>query len=259
MLKTSACVAIALVWLQDLVRHDPILSLTHGGILTLALWLALPLPRFARSVLGLSAGLLIAATTYGAVKGETRCEEGGHVDCLTDEGLRYWVPVVLDRFGLQPFADLRNADLRGVDLRFKELRYADFSNADLSGADLSDAYMRRARLDRIDAVGSSWNRAYLDGATMSAARLRGSDLRGIHAYRVDLQEADLTGADASGASLSHANFKLGNLLRLNLSGTYLRFSENLVPEQLAQACGDSATRLPPGFTIAPCRGSTRSE
>ena len=255
LLSLLATAAVGSVWLADLVRHDRFLSLFHGiMIVSMLLPASFRPPRKRGWVGAIAGGCLLAVVTYGAVWGETRCDESSAVRCLADGGPRIWVPVILERLGVPVFADLQGADLSGLSLRGRDLRYADLSESDLDGADLSDANLRRATLDDVRAADSTWRAAYLDGATMARADLRRADLREIHAYRLDLSGADLRGADLENASLSHADLSGTRLGGSRMSGTYLRFSEGLTPARLGRACGDRRTLLPAGLSLPPCGG-----
>lgn len=256
-LSTLIVVALVSVWAVSLVRHDRWLSLFHSALLVGAVWLAawrqVSAKWLCTTIAALSAAV-IAFFSFGAIWGETRCDERGYVNCLVTEGPKIWVPKLFSAIRLATFADLRGNDLQKVDLSERDLRYADLRSADLRRADLSESNLRRARADNVNAEQSIWRNAYLTGATLSGAILAGSDLRKIHAYRVDLSGADLEGADLRRASLSHANLRGAKLSGTRLQGTYLRFVDGLTQTQLDTACGDENTRLPPGFTISACNG-----
>jgi len=247
--------ALAAVWLVTLARHDRVLSLMQGGMLFWAVWAALASLCFRWAIrTGVLAflSILMALGFYGAIWGETRCDEKSEVGCLTTAGPRVWVPEMLAGIGLSAFADLRGADLRGANLSGRDLRYADLRGAELEGANLSDSNLRRAMLDGISARGSNWRAAHLDGASFAGADLTGANLGAIHAYRVDFRGADLSKADIRNASLSHALLGGAGLNGTMLSGSYMRFVSGLVDSQLRGACGDRETLLPPGFSIRPC-------
>lgn len=250
-------VALASVWAVSLVRHDRWLSFFHSGLLVGAVWLTL-WRQVNDKLLCTTVAALFAAVvaffSYGAIWGETRCDERGYVDCLVSEGPRIWVPKLFSAVRLATFADLRGGDLKEANLSKRDLRYADLRSADLRGANLGDSNLRRARADRVNAQRSTWRNAFLTGATLSGAVLAGADLRSIHAYRIDLSSADMEGADLRGASLSHANLHGTKLDGARLEGSYLRFVDGLTQAQLDTACGNEKTRLPPGFTISACNG-----
>jgi hypothetical protein len=252
-LTISAVWGLGAIWLTDLALHDRRLTLLHCLLLLVVLY-----PRDLRSLRGgaftglAAAGGLAACISYGAIWGETRCDEPSPVRCLTDTGLRVWIPRMLEGLGVRVFADLRSADLSGAILRNRDLRYADLSGSDLRGADLADTNLRRARMEEIKAAGSSWRSAYLDGATVAGADMRDVDMRRVHAYRLDLRAADLTGADLRDASLSHVYLAGTRLEGARLQGAYLRYSAGLTSSQLSRACGDADTRLPPELTLPAC-------
>jgi uncharacterized protein YjbI with pentapeptide repeats len=123
-------------------------------------------------------------------------------------------------------SDLSGSVLQNSDLSKAYLAEADLSNANLIKADLSAAILRRA----------SFYGAGLDEADLSGADLRGASLNG----------ANLTDADLSGAKLNGTN-----LFKANLSG-----ARGLTQQQLNQACGHPATKVPDGMKPpTPCWGS----
>lgn len=127
-----------------------------------------------------------------------------------------------------PGCNLFQADLANLELKAKN-----FSGARLRQADASGAVLSRTRFAHGDL--RDFN-AY--GAVMTGADLRGADL--THATLVG---AYLEGADLSGARLEGAN----------LSGAEMERARGLTAVQIAQACGDEATKLPRGMRAPPCR------
>lgn len=251
----AAFSALVVVWLVTLARHDRILSLFQVLLLLSVAWRALPRQRLGGIIrVGVLAflALPLAILSYGAIWGETRCDEASKVRCLYTEGLRVRVPQLLAGIGVPVFADLRGVDLQAADLSDRDLRYADLRDADLKFADLSESNLRRALIDGVVAGNSNWQGAYLDGASFLDADLNGAVLNRIHAYRVDFRGANLTNADLRNASLSHSFLAQSKLNRARFNGTYMRFVEGLVDAQLAEACGDRETLLPPGFSIRLC-------
>lgn len=120
---------------------------------------------------------------------------------------------------------------------------ADFADRTLSGRDFTGARLRQA-----DA----------SAAVMTGARLGHADLRDLDAYgtllgRADLHGADLTNASLVGAYLQGADLAGARLAGANLSGAEASRARGLTRAQLAGACGDEATTLPPGLHIRPCR------
>jgi hypothetical protein len=252
-LTLLAAVAVASVWVTDLPLRSRWLTLLHCILLPVVVLPGriFPLSRRNLSLMAVSGGLA-ASISYGAIWGETRCDEPAPVRCLDETGLRARIPVLLAKLGLPAFAELRDADLRGLDLSGRDLRYAELSGSDLRGADLSGVNLRRARLDDVRAAGSRWRSAYLDGATMANADLRDADMRGIHAYRLNLTAADLRRSDLRGASLSHAYLAAATFAGARLQGAYLRFAEGLASGQLAGACADQETLASPGISLPVC-------
>lgn len=255
LLFIAAFSALVVVWLVTLARHDRVLSLFQVLLLLSVAWRALPRQRMGGIIrVGVLAflALPLAVVSYGAIWGETRCEEASKVRCLYTTGLRVRVPKVLAGIGVPVFADLRGVDLQAADLSERDLRYADLRGADLKFADLSESNLRRALIDGAVAGNSNWRGAYLDGASFLGADLNTADLNRIHAYRVDFRGANLINADLRNASLSHSYLAASKLNLALFNGTYMRFVEGLVEAQLAEACGDRDTLLPPGFSIRLC-------
>lgn len=125
-------------------------------------------------------------------------------------------------------ADLSEADLHGALLFGANLRGVFLLLADLHGANLSEAVLIEAKL-----AGANLNAANLSAANLNAADLSGANLRG----------AKLIGADLIGANLIQADLSEADLSEADLRGACL------IPEQLAEACGDERTRLPEGFAM----------
>lgn len=259
-LSIAALSALVVVWLVTLARHDRVLSLFQALLLLWVVWRALPHRRFGwimRAGVLACLAVLLAVFSYGAIWGETRCEEASEVGCLATGGPRVWVPKMLAGIGVPVFADLRGADLQTANLSSRDLRYADLRGAELMFADLGGSNLRRALIDGTVANNSNWRGAYLDGASFVGADLSGAILGGVHAYRVDFRGADLANADIRNASLSHAVLAEARLNGTLLNGTYMRFVTGLVDSQLAEACGDRDTLLPAGFSIRSCLSAAR--
>lgn len=251
-LVTLGCVAtLILVWLASLARHDRLLTLLHCLLILATLTALGGRRRLILCGVSLAAGAL-ALVSYGAIWGESRCQEPAAVTCLVDQGPRVWVPRLLEEMGIAAFAQLAGQDLRGADLSDRDLRYSDLRNTILNGANLSRSNLRRARMQALQGLDSRWRRAYLDGASLRGAALRGANLSRVHAYRLDLRQADLRGADMTRGSFSHAYLADARFQDTRLPGTYLRFSEGLSPAQLSGACGDSRTRLPYAARLREC-------
>ena len=89
-------------------------------------------------------------------------------------------------------------------------------------------------------------RTYIAKADLSGAKLQEADLRGANLQDAKLMEANLRGANLRGADL------VGTWLEnADLSGAEL-FQARLTVTQLQSACGDPATKLPPGTKLKPC-------
>jgi uncharacterized protein YjbI with pentapeptide repeats len=86
---------------------------------------------------------------------------------------------------------------------------------------------------------------------IESLRVRESE-RSLDLSLAYLKEANLSGADLRKANLSGADLRGAILFKANLSGANLSGVNNLLLEQLNQACGDNDTVLPDGLTITPC-------
>lgn len=119
---------------------------------------------------------------------------------------------------------------------------ADFANLNLRGRNLAGARLRQADLST---------------ALAGRARFTGGDLRDLNAYGAvmggaDFARSDLTNATFVGAYLEGANFAGAKLSGVNFSGAEMAHARGLNQGQLAGACGDPSTRLPPGLRLRAC-------
>jgi uncharacterized protein YjbI with pentapeptide repeats len=134
---------------------------------------------------------------------------------------------------------------------------------DLSGANFENGFFQLAVLIEANLAGTNLDGANLAGAQMEGANLAGASLRYANLSGARLQGADLRGADLShawlnwtwlvGAKLEGANLTNTVLIGTQIQGTDLTGAKGLTPAQLARACADTATRLPPGQRIPFCR------
>lgn len=114
-------------------------------------------------------------------------------------------------------ADCPDCDFTGANLQFQCVKTGDLSRARFDDANLKYACMRET--------------------TLHDTSFRNADLTGAN-----LSDADLNGADMTGAILSLT------LIR----GTDLSGALHLTQDQIARACGDARTKLPPGLSIHIC-------
>ena len=114
-------------------------------------------------------------------------------------------------------------DCVGCDLRAADLANTCVKEHDLHGADFSDADASLMCMSFADFTG---------------ARFRGTELSG----------ANLAGAKLDGADLTDAKTSITSFL-----GTDLRRVKGLTQKQLDVACGDAATKLPPGLHVHTCQ------
>jgi uncharacterized protein YjbI with pentapeptide repeats len=126
-----------------------------------------------------------------------------------------------------PGADFTAASLSGARLekatlfeaRLDDVRAAGavFDDARLEHAHGGGAELRGASLRRVDAAGSSWEKAMLDGASFAGANLKEASLA-----RASCVEASFAGADLSGANLQHVLGDGADLRDARLGGADLR-------------------------------------
>jgi len=92
---------------------------------------------------------------------------------------------------------------------------------------------------------------------MDHASFAGGDLRDVNAYGgrftgTNFSGANLTNASFVGAYLQGADFRGARLAGVNFSGAEMDRARGLSQGQLFAACGDEATRLPPGMRLRRC-------
>jgi uncharacterized protein YjbI with pentapeptide repeats len=249
---------LILLWLRFLVRHDWTGTGLHILLVTLGVWSALVLHRFATAALRretrpfkglagavrsitlfLAVGAVFVVLSIGAI-------EGARGEFSVFEP-RTWVPRVLSLIGRPPFADLtraspdrppvlRNADLRGaklieVGLAGTDLAYADLRGADLAGSDLRDAKLTFARVEdaslwkadlgNADLSNANLQRANLNGANAANTLLRNANLEDARLHAVNFRNADLSNANLRNADLSDSDLAGAILLRADLTETDL--------------------------------------
>jgi uncharacterized protein YjbI with pentapeptide repeats len=109
----------------------------------------------------------------------------------------------------------------------------------------------------LNLAGARLRQADLSLAVMNRTRFANADLRDVEAYGgvfsgSSFAGANLTNASFVGAYLDGANFSGATLDGTNFAGASLERVTGLSQGRLNQACGDEATRLPPGLTIPHC-------
>lgn len=120
---------------------------------------------------------------------------------------------------------------------------ADLSNRELKSRNFAGARLRQANMA---------------AAVMNRTSFAGADLRDVDAYgavfsTANFAGADLTNASLVGAYLQGSNFAGATLSGTNFSGAEMSKARGLSQRQLNTACGDSATTLPAGMNLPPCR------
>jgi hypothetical protein len=166
-------------------------------------------------------------------------------------GCRYLTPksrtLVVQVWNNQALVDLRTqpqgdvqkplAAIEGVSFRDRTLRFARFDSTELYSVNLV----------RADLTG-----VHLLEASLVGGNLIGADLTGALLLRANLTAANLSGADLTGAILFGANLSGAQLSEPGVDRTFNLQMVKVTQPQLDQACGDKATKLPPGLTIHPC-------
>lgn len=130
--------------------------------------------------------------------------------------------------------DLAGLDLAGLQFKKARLSEANLFGADLSGADLSDTDLRSAMLDRINAIGTRFDRANLAGASL----LRPTTTTSFEGNRAETPS--FTGADLTKARLFGV-FSGGNFANARMSGATLApYNDSGFIEMLWRSRLDSA-------------------
>jgi uncharacterized protein YjbI with pentapeptide repeats len=113
----------------------------------------------------------------------------------------------------------------------------DCVGCDLRGADLTNTCVKDHDLHGADFTGANATLMCMSFANFTNVSFRGTELSG----------ANLAGAKMDGADLTGAGTSITSFL-----GTDLTKVKGLTQKQLDVACGDAATRLPPGLKIHRC-------
>lgn len=113
----------------------------------------------------------------------------------------------------------------------------DCVGCDLRGADLTNTCVKDHDLHGADFTGAN--------ATLMCMSF--ADFTGVSFRNTELSGANLAGAKMDGADLTGATTSITSFL-----GTDLRHVKGLTQAQLNVACGDAATKLPPGLHVHTC-------
>jgi uncharacterized protein YjbI with pentapeptide repeats len=119
---------------------------------------------------------------------------------------------------------------------------ADFGNKELKGKNFAGSRLRQSDMS---------------AAIMNHTNFARADLRDVNAYGALFSSANFAGADLTNASfvgtyLEGANFAGAKLIGTNFSGAEMGKARGLTQAQLAGACGDPSTQLPPGLHVKGC-------
>jgi uncharacterized protein YjbI with pentapeptide repeats len=237
----------------------------------LRIWFSNPLPGL-KSVSTILFGATLALAALLAAAGP---RHAAAADCgdMAAPGIN-WSECHRNNIILQG-SDLHGANLSGThfdstDLSNTNLQSANLEKATMVRAWLTDAHAEGANFSRIEAYRSSFANVIADGARFTSAELQRADFSGAKLEKTDFQKAELGRANFDKADLTGTSFMLANLSRANLSGAkfqgpigfgkafmYLTRIEgldlsaatNLEQAQVDLACGDKATKLPPGLKM----------
>jgi uncharacterized protein YjbI with pentapeptide repeats len=114
----------------------------------------------------------------------------------------------------------------------------DCVGCDLRGANLSNTCVKEHDLHGAD----------FSGADATLMCMSFADFTGVRFRKTELSGANLAGAKLDGADLTGAKTSITSFL-----GTDLRHVKGLTQKQLDVACGDAATKLPPGLHVHTCQ------
>ncbi len=157
-------------------------------------------------------------------------------------------------------ANLAGASFRGASLREARLHNARgastvFDGAKLEGASAEGAELEKASLAKVEAEGSNWDRAVLNGSIWTGAKLKGASM-----LRATVNQADFSGADLSETKLQRMTGEGVGLAGANLEGTDLRRSiltdASFEDASFTKASADKADLSRSRLTRADLRGSS---
>ena len=114
----------------------------------------------------------------------------------------------------------------------------DCVGCDLTGADITNTCVKEHDLHGADFTGANASLMCMSFANFTGVSFRGADLSGANMAGAKMDGADMTGAKT---------------LITSFLGTDLRHVKGLTQAQLDVACGNRATKLPPGLKIHSCR------
>ena len=169
-------------------------------------------------------------------------------------------------------ANLARGDFSFTDFRGSSLKSANIEKAKMIRASFAQTNLENANLDRVEAYRVNFSASIANGASFVNAEVQRADFRNAKLRNTDFTKAELGRADFGGADVTGSRFTMANLARARLTGALwsgpldfqnafllltrldgadLSAATGLVQEQINLACGDGATRLPPGLTAPP--------
>ena len=119
-------------------------------------------------------------------------------------------------------------------------------------------------LTRAELKGLNFTGMDFEGTTLTAADLEDSLLRNVDFEEATLRQTELKNADLTGSSFEFAQMRGADLDHADLRGADLSRADGLTRSQLAEACGDASTLLPPEFDdliwdTSNCRGEAEDD
>ncbi|WP_455274515.1 pentapeptide repeat-containing protein [Rhizobium herbae] len=167
-------------------------------------------------------------------------------------------------------ANLSSANFTQTDLRSANLKSANLQKTKLVRASLAGANAEKANFARVEGHRASFVGMAAEGASFANAELQRADFSDAGLTGANFEKAELGRAKFAGAKLKDTRFSFANLARAGFSGAIIegpiafdrsilfltRFegvdlsaATGLLQAQIDIACGNSATKLPPGLSI----------
>jgi uncharacterized protein YjbI with pentapeptide repeats len=176
--------------------------------------------------------------------------------------------VMLQESNLQG-ANLSEADFSATNLGGANLASANFEKSNLQRTWFNGAKATMANFARVEGYRSSFEGTSAQGANFTSAELQRANFQNAQLKGANFEKAELGRANFSHAVLTATRFTLANLSRADftnasftgpidfdrafmyltrIEGLDLSAATGLQQSQIELACGDAATKLPPGLT-----------
>ena len=142
-------------------------------------------------------------------------------------------------------AKLNDAIMHGANFTDSKFYEADMSGIQAEGAIFSLAAMNEAKMcDDAYLTAANFQEASMGGVDFSNAELSGADFQRADLLYVNFSSANLGGGGFAGADVRNAKFD-----KAGLYGTDLSKAIGLTAEQIENARGNAATKLPKGIKL----------